>query len=117
MKPGANRSDQLQIFRLMHQGYTAKQISHQIKVYESTVKNFMKAFKDSKNHPQTTSFAQAKQGMPKHPSPMAGARAASEEEITGLKKENDALKARLDALEAATVSKDKTTSEDKTAKK
>lgn len=117
MKPGANKSDQLQIFRLMHQGFTAKQISHQIKVYETTVQNFMKAYRDSKNHPQTTAFAQAKQGMPKHPSPVAGARAMAEDELAGVRKENAELKARLDALEAKAAQTESSTKQKETAKK
>ncbi len=99
MKPGAKKSEQTQIYKLMYQGYDADQISRQLKIYKITVEKFMTSFKDSKKPlPQTSAFAEIKEGMP---------RLAGQGRVSGLQtmlaneqSANSALLARIEALEA-----------------
>ena len=98
MTPGANRSKQAQIYKLMQQGYDADQISRSVKVYKDCVEHFMEHFKTSKHLPQTSAFAAIKEGMP---------RLEGHGRVSGLQNllesseaTNAALTARIDALEA-----------------
>ena len=67
MTPGANKSKQLAIYKLMQQGFDAGQISRQVKVYKDCVERWMEHFKNAKALPQTSAFAEIKEGMPRIP--------------------------------------------------
>ena len=100
MKPGAKRSEQAQIYTLMLQGFSAKQISKQIKVYPDTVEKFMKAFeKDPKKVPRSARMEKVKEGMPeiKGMNNIQAVQAIVQEG----KNENIALQNRVAELEAA----------------
>lgn len=99
MKPGANRSDQHEIFVLMNQGHTAAQISRIIGVYPETVKNFMAAYKKKGFKPVSSAMLQAKRGMPKHP---GQANALLEQELLPRDAEISDLKSRIAELEKLT---------------
>lgn len=96
MKPGAKKREQVQIYRLMQQGFSAAQISSQIKVYKSCVEGFMKHFEDPKNVPRTSGFAEVKDGMPA----AAGQGRNLQSELANSQAENSALASRMAALEA-----------------
>lgn len=116
MKPGANKLDQIQIYRLMNQGFSAHQISRQIGVYLDTVKNFMTAFEEGKYKLPTSAFAEIKEGMPKHPSQAAGFQQELKSRDGIIEQQSaliERLSARLDALEA----KDAPSGESKVAAK
>ncbi len=105
MTPGANRTKQAQIYRLMTQGFTADQISRQVKVYKNCVEHFMKHFSDPKNLPKTSAMSAIKEGLPRVP----GQGITLDESRV----ENRALLARIEALEAAnTVMPMQTTGDD-----
>ena len=91
MTPGANRSKQTQIYRLMQEGFDAGQISRKVKVYQDCVERFMEHFKTAKALPQTSAFAAIKEGMP---------RVRGMGRVAGLQHENAALLARIEALES-----------------
>jgi len=98
MKPGANRTDQVNIYKLMQQGFDSAQISRKLRIYEKCVKNFMKAFKDDKKVPQTSAFMSIKAGMPRLPG--KGKLEGMHQLLSESKAENKALLSRIEALEA-----------------
>lgn len=103
MTPGANRSKQTQIYRLMQQGFDAQQISRRVKVYKDCVEKFMKHFKTAKNLPQTSAFAAIKDGMPS----IAGLNRmdSMKQTLSESQAANQALLSRVEALEAKAAPK------------
>lgn len=100
MKPGAKRKEQAMIYNLMQQEYSAKQISKMIQVYETTVQKFMDHFKDPKNLPKTSAFSAIKDGMPELKALANVNTAGLERDLARTQSANEALTARIEALEA-----------------
>lgn len=75
MKPGARKSEQAKIYKLMLQGYDAEQISRQLQITEDCVAGFMEHFRTTKSLPKTAAFRDIKKNTPRNPN--IGGRSAS----------------------------------------
>lgn len=68
MKPGANKTEQHDMFVLWTQGHTVEDVARHMGIYPVTVKKFFDHFAKGGHAPPPTSAAmRPKPGMPRHP--------------------------------------------------